>query len=285
MHILDCTPHAEGALPGTSERLAKLIHDKRLFTLGTNLHVSRCESRQDILSQLRAIGDRARAGSMPLLHLDGHASPKELAAANDERVDWDDVYALFRAINIACGNNLFVSMGLCEALGSIDRCRLSEPCPVAALLAAWDPLLESHVEIGFQSFYAELVEKDGDIDAALAVLQRKLDPCPLMFFSSKYYFEVLARGYVEDRCIGPGFDARVNRLLEQAAAGRPEQTITREMVTRVLAKEVENTPAYLRWKARRFLHMDASPENEQRFAPEVEAVIGQVEAMLGNAGC
>jgi hypothetical protein len=149
-------------------------------------------------------------------------------------------------------------------------------------LAAWGPILESHVEVGFQSFYSEFFEKGGDIDAAITALQRKLDPCPLMFCSSKHYFKLGALKYVEEHCIGPGFDARVESLADRAAAVSPHLQITRKTVRQVLAREVENTPAFLRRKARMFLHMDTRPENNERFESYVEALLKQVEELLGG---
>jgi hypothetical protein len=213
------------------------------------------------------------------LHIDGHASANALSAADGGRIDWDEVYEQFREINILCGNNLFVTMGLCEALRSFNRCHIASPCPVNALLAAWNPILQAQVEVGFETFYSKLFDTGGDIDAAVLALRGSLDPCPLLFFTSKQYLEQGILRYVREHCVGAGLLARAKSIADQVAS-RPGLKISPEFVMQQLKNEIEDTPAVLRRKARMFLHIDGSAENEQRFASDAEAVIEEAEALL-----
>ena len=86
--------------------------------------------------------------------------------------------------------------------------------------------------------------------------------------------------YVREHCVGPGLEARVKSIADQAVRARPDLRMTPKQVKRLLASEIQNTPAVLRRKARMFLHMDSRPENEQRFRSDLEAVIEEAESLL-----
>src|ERR1700730_4108002 len=166
--ILNCGPDGE---KDTANQLAALIDGRAFFRLGKELAVVRCRTSQQLIATLQAILARAQQGAMPMLHLDGHASAEVMATADGETVTWDEVYSWFRRINIECRNNLFVSMGACEALRSFDRSTITLPCPVNALLSAWDPVLAAVVEVGLEAFYGTLFGTPGDVNAALNAMR------------------------------------------------------------------------------------------------------------------
>lgn len=278
--ILNCVPDAE---PQTSAKLAELIDGKGVFTLGQQLAVVRCRTDSDLMTVLREILDRARRGAVPMLHFDGHASADAMATAAGDAVSWSAIYSLFRQINIACGNNLFVTMGACEALRSISRCPIGQPCPLNALLAAWDPILASVVEVGLEAFYGTLFESNGSVDAAVKEMHQAVNPCPLKFFKSKDYLEKGVVGYVRSHCVGDGLSARVSELVVTATKMFPGKRITPELVMEAMQREIADTPGTLRAMARTFLHIEPDGRNEDRFAADLEEVLAIAQAELDQS--
>jgi hypothetical protein len=268
--ILNCVPDGE---KDTANQLAAIIDGCALFRLGQELAVVRCCTSQQLISTLQAVLARAQKGAMPMLHLDGHASAEAMATADGEIVAWDEIYSWFRRINIECGNNLFVSMGACEALRSFDRSTITLPCPVNALLAAWDPVLAAVVEVGLEAFYATLFGTRGDMNAALNAMRGVVTPCPLLFFTSKNFLEKGMMGYVREHCVGDGLRARIASVASEARRQHPEIVITDELATRVMRDEVAHTPAVLREMAYRFMHIRTDGTNLDRFGEDLSAVL------------
>lgn len=275
--IFNCVPEGER---DTSSQLAALIDRQGLFRSGETLAVARCNTPAQLTSTLQAVLARAQQGALPMLHFDGHASAEAMGTASKEHVNWDEIYSWFRKINIECKNNLFVTMGACEALRSFDRSTITQPCPVNALLAAWNPVLAAVVEVGLEAFYEALFKTQGDMDSALLAMRAAVDPCPLLFFSSQHYLEKGIFGYVREHCVGDGLRARISSVAAQARAQYPDIVITDELVARVMREEIDRTPAVLREMASRFMHIRADGTNMDRFGENLSAVLQAAQIEL-----
>ena len=268
----------------TSSSLCALVESGGTFKLGETLTLIRCDTSTTLVTTLQSIAIRAAQGSLPIIHIDGHASADALSIPSGETIDWEIIYSNFRKINIETKNNLFVSMGACEALQSFRRAIITQPCPFNALLAAWDPILESAVQVGMETFYNFLFKESGNVDLALGAMRKSIDPCPLQFFSSKDYLERGLKQYVQSYCIGDGWKARVETVLEYArtqaaAAGRQ---INMQVANKCIEEELSNTPATLREMAEKFLHISGSNENAKRFAPDLEATLADIQIILDS---
>jgi hypothetical protein len=266
----------------TSSALCTLVDGKGYFTKNHALTTVRCDTAEILLAAFRAISQRAAQGARPIIHIDGHSSANSLSIPSGEMVGWEIIYSHFRTINIETKNNLFVSIGACEALQSFRRATISQPCPFNALLAAWDPILESIVQVGIETFYDVLFTTSGNVDAALGALRQAVDPCPLKFYSSKDYLERGLTSYVKNSCVGDGLKARIESIIEQARKQALGRLIDMEAVNSVMEKEVRDTPVTLRRMAARFLHINGSETNAKRFAPDLEAVLADIQSILDS---
>jgi len=131
-----------------------------------------------------------------------------------------------------------------------------------------------------ETFYDALFTSSGNVDFALIAMRQALNPCPLRFFSSKNYVERGLKSYVETSCVGDGFNIRMESLVEQARKQVPDGKIDMKLVNEIKEKELRDTPMVLRRMAEHFLHINGSNGNAERFSPDLEATLADIQNML-----
>lgn len=167
----------------------------------------------EVLAALDNIGGRARAGWLPVIHLDVHGSPERgiEVAQSGEFVGWPEIAAKLRAINIATRNNLCVISGACFSFIVVKQIDESLPAPFFILLAPEEEILAGDVEEKTVAFYRSMFNGLDILSAHETYFSEELR----VFHCERMVAIVLAR-YIDIACIGRNAERRKEHLLSMA---------------------------------------------------------------------
>lgn len=112
---------------------------------------------------LNNIENECIGGARPIIHIVSHGLVNGLQIADKtalgkELIPWSDVYRALTKINIACHNNLFVSMCVCYGFWSMLNLLNRKRIPFCVLLASPDEVSVEEVNCLIPSFYITLLE-------------------------------------------------------------------------------------------------------------------------------
>lgn len=126
-------------------------------------------------------------------------------------IAWPEVADLLSAVNIAADRNLCVVAAACEGLHVISEVSINEACPFAILIAPEKSILISFLIDHTLNFYRTLLQTDDIVTAYDAHLSSELS----LFNAEKQFARALTL-YIHNHCVGPGADARIDELIEEA---------------------------------------------------------------------
>lgn len=199
-------------------------------------------STRDVVAALNAVQQSAEVGQLPMLHLDGHADRVGFRASNGDTYLWTSMWETFRHINVACKNNLIVTVGACEGLHAIlaSIFSITLPSPIFALVAPHNIVAGETVEAGFE-LYFEHVFRTGDISAAFAELVQ-IDQSAddhrgdFRLVTAQGLFERTAEKYLRENCMGHGAAKRYVGLIDSMAADGKNSRKARQTLRAQLRK-------------------------------------------------
>jgi hypothetical protein len=206
---------------------------------------------------LRQALDRIHAlaleGFKPIIHFECHGDEEVGLEIGDvaDLTSWDALEPLLRRINVACGCNLGVVMGVCWGMYAITPIRIHRPVPFYFLVGSQTQLTAGTLREEMPAFYRTLLQ-NGSLEAAM-----KCVPSCQPFHAEKLLAVGFAK-YLKRGCIGKGRSERVERLfteIYQSSGGnlnRAQRRNVRESFRKQSRAEAQES-AFSRY-ARTFLH-------------------------------
>lgn len=125
--------------------------------------------RASFLGALERVLMRARAGRLPILHLEAHGSRAGIHLADGDVVRWEHLRESLTAINQATRFRLVVVMAMCKGAYLATVLRPPHPAPALAVIGAEVDVDDLPMEAGMWMQYDALLSGNGG-DASLEAL-------------------------------------------------------------------------------------------------------------------
>lgn len=237
----------------------------RLGTLKSKLFQP--ASIAEFLQALAEIEEHARTfNTAPIIHIEAHGDKNGIMLANGERLDWENLYAHFVAINISCRNSLFLVMAVCEGayLGKIIS--LTRRAPFWGLLGPDAPVSSEDLYIAFSRFYEEMFRTLDGTSALKALNAAVSGTTRYVFLNSRKMFEDAWVLYEKEYCMGKGRLDRVDRILTRQNSALPNPSFDITRARKIIKKRFKETrgPIFSQYM-RLFFMIDLYPENAEKF--------------------
>ena len=240
--------------------------------LSHNKVTSRSELMQLLVSIERLVRD---VGIAPILHFESHGTEQGIQMPDASVVLWGDLRPILTEINRGCKMNLLTVMGMCHGRHLVSQLLPTDASPVWALIGPVDEILPSRLQIGFESFYRELLSTLDSRAAVQAMNAHRGDrPRDLWIDVAEIVFCRVFRSYISEHCSLEQLAARENVLVERVTR-QSNYDIRAAMQARTMARELleDQTKAFEHFR-RTFLMLDTFPENANRFAWRLDDCLG-----------
>ncbi len=206
----------------------------------------------------------------PIIHLDAHGDEDGFViGTEDQELPWRELNTLLAPINVACRNNLILSLGICYGHWStIDLVRIINDNGRSPFMLTVSPMAEvspNDVLLGFCSFYSTLFQRRS-IDQAIAAMNSET-VLNIMRTSDSVAEETVAE--IKRMVISPGYSDQTARqlvdLLNKGKFPTKHRTFNRQLKEFKQWKLQEfKSELERRWS--HFLMLDLFSENAARFA-------------------
>lgn len=231
-------------------------------------------------------------GVLPYIHFECHGSSEGVSLKSGECYNWDDFGDYLIRINIACKNNLFVSMASCFGgylslptlknilIGKVQR------APVCGFLGPNGEIEYNKLETGFTEYFNELLVSY-DFNAAIDLLNRhSLYPQGYNINTCQYLFkhvmdDFISKNLTERFSSKVKYDSKIYELLMQRFRLTGYYPIETDFIK--LTKELKDKQFYINFfndTAKKYFMIDLYPENKSRFALIKD--INNWEVLLNN---
>lgn len=229
----------------------------------------------DLLEALKRIETEAKFKKhFPIIHIEAHGSKYGLQFVK-ESIPWDSLRQAFVSINIACRNNLLVTLAACEGVYLTKIVRSAEPCPFWGLIAPTTKISAGQLEISFQSFYQQLLT-DRSGDKALEKLDESLlsKSVNFAFIHCINLYKIAHQNYVQRFCHGKPLKRRIENLVTRAKKSNLINHMNVNEIRQKIKYDLKHNERehFDRYKEIFFMS-DLFPENISRFDIKYEEVV------------
>lgn len=135
------------------------------------------QTKADLFASLDTIFRRIRDGRIPFLHFEMHGYLEGLQVSSDEVVTWAELVPIFRKINTAIRNNLFISVAACQGGNIQFGVKIMEPCPFRGFIGPMQDVYPLDVLYSFSEFFNSLLTGN-DFEKAVEALNFTLQGLP-----------------------------------------------------------------------------------------------------------
>jgi len=132
------------------------------------------QSKTDLILMLLSMKKQAKEeGLKPFIHFEIHGSEQGFDMVNGDKVYWTDIKELVREINIATGNNLFVSLATCYGAYFLRMYDYCDPCPFFGYIGMNEQAGELDLEFSYTTFF-QTVLSGADIVEGIKAMKREV---------------------------------------------------------------------------------------------------------------
>lgn len=191
-------------------------------------------SSAEFLSIMDQIAADAKAGMLPMIHLDTHGSAEEgiLVAAFGEYVSWGAVADKFRVINKIVGNNLCVISGACFSFNVVRAIDIKKVSPFFMLLAPEHEITAGDIEDNTIGFYRDMLD-----EADILTSHARWFPTQLRVFHCEQMLAIALARYINDATLGKQKERRKEDIVTMAVENGVAPNRHNLRATRKLAEE------------------------------------------------
>lgn len=161
-----------------------------------------CTSAKEFLSVVRSLITAANDfGELPVLHVECHGSKGcGLEFENGSELQWEELSAYLRELNIATRFNLVVVISACYGSYLLTKVNAISAAPFRFLVAPSEELDPAEILRGFRNFYSALLKTSDLKEAARCLAEPGLARGYWFTRSAELWFESLVAGYVQEHC-------------------------------------------------------------------------------------
>jgi hypothetical protein len=258
----------------SGQRLEDTIFWKGLALDGPVCELSQPQRSVELLSVLDKIKRETDEGIYPIIHIEAHGSKEGLKIASDEFIAWEVFRERLAMINVACRNNLLVTMAACEGAYLFQVVKPTERAPFCGLIGPKKKIPAGELESDYSAFYSELLESLDGNRAIEKLNTNSPESHRYLFFGCNYLF-VLAYGrYHSRQCTGAGLRKRTERLVSDARAKGLMHKLSLKEIRRLVKKHLRDMQEeYFEKYKDHFLMIDIYPDLRARWDLSLDAAL------------
>lgn len=227
-------------------------------------------TKDELLSTLDYIEDECeRLGFRPIIHFEAHGQSSRFGLAlNSGSVDWPDLYPKLAMINIASKWNLFVTMAACFGSYAMILINPLYPAPFKAIIGSFDEIGERDLYIGYNSFYAELLQSL-DFSNALNSLKAEFDNLDtLKIIDSEQTFKRIYQQYLDNQFTDENIDKRFNAAVKERDMQFMNDKIKNLFYNELRNRMLESREYLFKRHRHNFFMFDLFPENMEIYCKD-----------------
>ena len=259
IYLISSVPQGELNVAKRLEESA--INETIILNPRLSVEIKEVPGKQELFAELESIAANTPK-IMPLIHLDLHGNKDQFLCANGDIVNWAELGEKLRAINVACGLNLFVAVSACSGGYSSLCTQLVSPAPFFALCGPLEDISAGDLLDDYERFYRTL-HSTGDCDKAIEALNERQSGLYLGV-PAMYLFRLGWSHYTATYCSGELLRQRIERVVTSSLEiGFSKSNVSQ---LRKQARSFIKNPSRSFEKARDAYFMyDRHPENRIRF--------------------
>jgi hypothetical protein len=185
--------------------------------IGLPVQLINCASGADFLSIIESMVVEARAGTIPLLHVECHGDPSSgLDFSDGSDLGWSQIAEALVKLNVATRFNLMAVFSACFGFYFVEKMGAIERAPCWCLVAPTSIVYEFEIMEAFRGFYRDLFVHR-DVSLAFRTLSKyKLKEGGWICTVAEEWFERLVVDYIKKHCSIRAGDARIKRYFRYA---------------------------------------------------------------------
>ncbi|MBT1695906.1 hypothetical protein KK083_03395 [Fulvivirgaceae bacterium PWU4] len=216
--------------------------------------------RTTFFEVINNITDSIAHGVKPYLHFEMHGtSSGGLCLSSGQTISWEELKEPLRKMNVACKNNLYVSLATCHGANFLDMYKgeIDKPCPFFGYIGASTKVDAFDFEVSFTSFFHAMLTKDSIANGIKSLLESLPDNrANYIFLDCEIYHKELMKNWEKEYGSLEG-KTRYSKYLfqrakkEYAHVGKSNRQMRRELDRMVFSGYTDD---YLAQCKRIFLH-------------------------------
>lgn len=204
----------------------------------------------------------------PILHLEIHGNDAGLVLNSGEQITWEEIYESLVKINLAIGNNLFLTLAVCHGAYLMKIIKLDKPAPFFSIVGSFGELLVSDIQVDYRKFYEKLFDTL-DVNEAIKELRKSNETPPYRYryLDTENIFKDVYNNYLKDNMYKEAMKKRAKKAIEQKILYlQINNRACRRKNEKLFIKELKRTKEIYEKNHRRiFFMIDRFPENKERF--------------------
>lgn len=214
---------------------------------------------------MTSILEECETGIKPLFHIEIHGEKfgKGFVLKNGDLISLSLIGEQFRKINIACGCNLFVTLGVCKGLNILLNMEMDKPMPFIGAIGSFCDIYEDDLTIRYYAFY-DTFFSSFDIAKSfnsLSIANPEI-PSTYQYISADELFYKSYSKYLRNKCNPEALKDRAISCMPSSATTRQ---LRRKFVRDFIKEEQHNRLSFFQEHTKSFFMIDRFPENKTRF--------------------
>lgn len=199
----------------------------------------------------------------PILHLEIHGNDAGLVLNSGEQITWEDIYESLVKINLAIGNNLFLTLAVCHGAYLMKIIKLDKPAPFFSIVGSFGELLVPDIQVDYRKFYEKLFDTL-DVNEAIKELRKSNEtpPYKYRYIDSETTFKNVWETYKKERMTDDAMKRRAEKEINENFESCSEKE-KKKLKMKFL--EILKTEDFYKKHTRIFFMIDKFPENKERF--------------------
>jgi len=236
----------------------------------------RIEDSTALDSALREIAEETKSNTdYPVLHIDFHGSKRGFTLESGEMMAWENLLSHFTKINVACRNNLLITLSACHGVYLTKIVKPTKPVPFWGLISPTKEIGQGDIDADFKSFYEELLTSlNGDKALEKLNLGKPNATQKYAFINCINLYRIAFSNYYMRYCKGKGARKRIDELITRSRSTPAGSKIPIGDLRKKIKYEIRKNERHYFDKYRKiFFMIDLYPENDARFGLSFEDVI------------
>lgn len=244
-----------------------LIRWRKIQIDGFDAELVQIQSKQEFFEILERIRKECKLnGVYPIIHFEIHGSQNGLAMASNEMVLWKELYDYLVSINLTIGNNLFMTLAVCQGAYMMQLIQVDNHAPFWGFVGSFDVIYVTDLMARYNEFYDEFLDSK-DLDKAIERLHNANPgvPSQYRFINSEMTFISLQKKYFDEKFTDKAIKERANDGLEQTGTKLEHRWQRRELMRKFKKRLFNTKKTYFEKHKKVFFMHDEFSENKKRF--------------------
>lgn len=235
-----------------------------------NSELFQVNDKKDFFEKIDKIKDDCTVlGYYPIIHFEIHGDSQKsgLVLNSGELIKWKDLYEHLIEINTIVGNNLFLTMAVCNGAFIMELIKIEKPAPFWGFIGSFDPIEESDILIRYNKFYDSFLT-DFNLNKATDQLHKANPniPSKYRYINSEETFVNVYKSYLKERFTEEEIKERFKDGLKQENIKITDRNELHNYRIKFKIQLLKTKKEYFEEHRDIFFMTKIFPENKKRFS-------------------